>query len=84
MLSWMCPDGTQCRQGSPDAPDATRYGVLVQDAQDAQDAGSRLGESGRNTTGSDAGHLFADVPRVKGSLFIPDLQSAPTPMTHPY
>ena len=57
----MCPDGTQCRQGSPDAPDATRCGVLVQDAQDAQDAGSRLGESGRNTTGSDAGHLFADV-----------------------
>jgi len=53
----MCPDGTQCRQGSPDAPDATRCGVLV---QDAQDAGSRLGESGRNTTGSDAGHLFAD------------------------
>jgi len=57
----MCPDGTQCRQGSPDAPDARRCGVLVQDAQDAQDAGSRLGESGRNTTGSDAGHLFADV-----------------------
>jgi len=61
LLGWMCPDGTQCRQGSPDAPDATRCGVLVQDAQDAQDAGSRLGESGRNTTGSDAGHLFADV-----------------------
>jgi len=59
----MCPDGTQCRQGSPDAPDATRCGVLNQDAQDAQDAGSRLGESGRNTTGSDAGHLFADVPQ---------------------
>jgi len=57
----MCPDGTQCRQGSPDAPDATRCGVLVQDAQDGQDAGSRLGEPGRNTTGSDAGHLFADV-----------------------
>jgi len=61
LLGWICPDGTQSRQGSPDAPDATRCGVLVQDAQDAQDAGSRLGESGRNTTGSDAGHLFADV-----------------------
>ena len=61
LLGWMCPDGTQCRQGSPDAPEATRCGVLVQDAQDAQDAGSRLGESGRNTTGSDARHLFADV-----------------------
>ena len=60
MLGWMCPEGTQCRQGSPDAPDATRCGVLVQDAQDAQDAGSRLRESGPNTSGSDAGHLFAD------------------------
>ena len=28
--------------------------------QDAQDAGSRREESGRNTTVSDAGHLFAD------------------------
>jgi len=56
----MCPDGTQWRQGSPDALDATRYGVWVQDAQDAQDAGSRREESGRNTTVSDAGHLFAD------------------------
>jgi len=35
--------------------------VLVQDVQDAQDAGSRLGQSGCNTTGSDAGHLFADA-----------------------
>ena len=61
MLSCMCPDGTKCRQGSPDAADTTRYGVWVQDAQDAQDAESRLGESGRNTTVSDAGHLFADV-----------------------
>ena len=60
MLSCMCLDGTQCRQGSLDAPDATRYGTWVQDAQDAQDAESRLGESGRNTTVSDAGHLFAD------------------------
>jgi len=50
-------DGTQCRQGSPDAPDPTRYGVWVQDIQDKE---SRLGESGRNTTVSDAGHLFAD------------------------
>jgi len=59
----MCLDGTQCWQGSLDAPDATRYGAWVQgaqDAQDAQDAESRLGESGRNTTVSDAGHLFAD------------------------
>jgi len=55
----MCPDGTQWRQGSPDALDATRYGVWVQDAQDAR---SRREESGRNTTVSDAGHLFADVP----------------------
>ena len=61
LLGWMCPDRTQCRQGSLDTPDATRCGVLVQDAQDAQDAGSRLGESGCNTTGSDPGHLFADV-----------------------
>ena len=58
MLGWMCPDGTQWRQGSPDALDATRYGVWV---QDTQDAGSRREESGRNTTVSDAGHLFADV-----------------------
>jgi len=61
LLGWMCPDRTQCRQGSLDAPDATRCGVWVQDAQDAQDAGSRQGVSGRNTTLSDAGHLFADV-----------------------
>jgi len=57
----MCPDGTQCRLGSPDVPDATRCGAWVQDAQDAQDAESRLEESGCNTTVSDAGHLFADV-----------------------
>ena len=57
----MCLDGTQCRQGSPDAPDVTRYGTWVEDAQDAQDAECRLGEAGRNTTVSDAGHLFADV-----------------------
>ena len=50
MLGWMCPD----------EPDATTYGVWVQDAQNAQNAGSRRGESGRNTTVSDAGHLFAD------------------------
>ena len=65
----MCLDGTQCRQGSPDAPHATRYGAWVQDAQDAQDsqdtqdAESRLGESGHNATMSDGGHLFADVLR---------------------
>jgi len=34
----VCLDGTQCRQGSLDAPDATRYGAWVQDAQDAHDA----------------------------------------------
>jgi len=56
----MCLDGTQCRQGSPDAPDATRWGAWVQDAQDVQDEESRLGESARNTTVSDPGHLFAD------------------------
>jgi len=56
----MCLDGTQCRQGSPAAPDTTRYGAWVEDAQDAQDGESRLGELGRNTTVSDAGHLFAD------------------------
>ena len=61
MLGWIYPDGAQWRQGSPDAPDATRYVLGVQDAQDAQDAGSRRGESGRNTTVSDAGHLFADA-----------------------
>ena len=54
----MCPDGTQCRQGALDAPDATRCGVQVQDAQEAQDAES---ESGRNTTVSDADHLLADA-----------------------
>jgi len=58
LLSCMCQDGTQCRQGSLDAPDATRCGVLVQDAQDAQDAES---ESGRNTTVRDADYIFADV-----------------------
>ena len=61
MLSCMCPDGTQCRQRSPDAPDATRCDAWVQDAHYAHDAESRPGESGRNTTVSDAGHLFADV-----------------------
>jgi len=57
----MCPDGTQYRQGTPDAPDATRSGAWIQDAQDAQDVESRLGESGCNMSVSDAGHLFADV-----------------------
>jgi len=57
----MCPDRTQCRLGSADAPDTTRYGAWVQDAQDVQDAESRLGESGCNTTVSDASHLFADA-----------------------
>ena len=63
MLNCMCPDGTQYRHGSPDAPGATRCGAWIQDAQEAQDeqdAESRLGESGRNTTVSDAGYLFAD------------------------
>ena len=67
MLGWMCPDATQCRQGSLDAPDATRCGVWVQDAQDAKDAGSRWGEAGRNTTVSDTGHLFADARPGRGS-----------------
>jgi len=59
----MCPDGTQYWQGSLDAPDATRCGAWAQDAQDVQDAESRLVESGCNTTVSDAGHLFADEVR---------------------
>jgi len=54
----MCPDGTQCRQGSLAAQDVTRCDALVQDAQDGQDAESK---SGRNTTVSNAEHLFADV-----------------------
>jgi len=62
----MCPDGTQCRKGSLDAPDATRCGAWAQDAQDVQDAESRLVESGCNTTVSDAGHLFADGPGSEG------------------
>jgi len=58
----MCPDRTQCRLVSQDAPDATRCGAWIQDTQDAQDAESRLGQSGYYTTVSDAGHLFADEP----------------------
>jgi len=61
LLSCMCPDGTQCRQGSLHAPDATRYGAWVQGTLDAQDAKFRLGESGCNISVLDAGHLFADV-----------------------
>jgi len=57
LYSCMCPEGTQCRQGSLDAPDAIRCDALVQDAQDALGAES---ESGRNTTVADADHLFAD------------------------
>jgi len=60
----MCPDGTQCRQGSPDAPDATRSGAWVQDAQDEQDAESRLGESGYNTTDQQK-NLFLRVDRAR-------------------
>ena len=56
----MCLDGTQCRQGSPEAPDATRYGPWVHDEQDAPDAEFRLGESGHNTSVCYAGYLFAD------------------------
>ena len=63
MLRCMCPDGTQYRQGTPDAPDATRSGAWVQDAQDTQDVESRRGESGCNMSVSDEGHLFADVDR---------------------
>ena len=60
MLCCMCPDGTQYRQGTPDAPDATRCGPCVLDPQDTQDVESRLGESGCNISVSDAGYLFAD------------------------
>ena len=58
LLSCRCPDRTQCRQGSLAAPNVTRCGALVQDAQDGQDTESKLG---RNTTVSNADHLFADV-----------------------
>ena len=71
LLSCMCLDWTQCRQGSSDALEATRYGSWVQEAQDAQDAESRLGESGRNTTISDAGLLFADASRRFNPILIP-------------
>jgi len=54
----MCLDGTRCRQGSLDAPDATRCGAQGQDAQGAQDVEF---ESGRNTMVSDTNHLFSDV-----------------------
>jgi len=57
----MCPDGTQYRQVSPDAPDATTYGAWVQDAQGAQHFESRLGQSGHLSV-SDACHLYAHVP----------------------
>jgi len=40
-------------------PEATRCGIQVQDAQDAQDAESTLRESGHKTTESDVGWLFA-------------------------
>ena len=66
MLSCMCPDRTQYRHGSPDASDVTRCGTWAQDAQDKQDKQDKqdaepgLGESGRNTTVSDADYLFAD------------------------
>jgi len=53
----MCPDRTNCRQGSLYVQDATSWGAWVQDPPDAE---ARLGESGRNTPVSDAGHLFAD------------------------
>jgi len=68
LLSGMCQDGTQCRQGSPDAADATRSGTCVQDAQEAQNAEFRPGESGRNTTVSDAHYLLADVPPTPHAL----------------
>jgi len=69
----MCPDRTQCRQGPPDAADATRYGARVQDAQDAQDPESRLGQSGRNTTVSDADHLFAEGRNFQVHQFIVEM-----------
>jgi len=64
LLSGMCPDGNQSRQESLGAPDAITYGAWAQDAQDVQDAESRLVESGRNTTISDEGHLFTDRSRT--------------------
>jgi len=60
LLSCMCPDGTQWRQGSLEALDATRCGAQVQDAQDAHGAES---ESGHNTMVVDADPRFADDRR---------------------
>jgi len=65
LLSGMCPEGTQCRQGSLDAPDATRCATQV---QGAPDAGYEESASGRNTTVSDADHLFADAARANSHI----------------
>ena len=71
----MCPDETQYRQETPDAPDATRCGAWVQDAQDVE---FRLGESGCNMSVSDPGHLFADAVKAR-------MQTTPdvNPILHP-
>ena len=60
MLSGMCLDETQSRQGSLGAPDATRCRPCVQETQDPLEAKSRIIESGHNTTVFDAGHRFPD------------------------
>jgi len=74
----MCPDGTQYRQGSPDAPDATNCGAWVHDAQGAQDVESRLEESGHNLSVSDAGRLYAHVPwRTHNSIAESSTTKAP-------
>jgi len=46
----MCPDGTKYRQGTPDAPDATRRGVWVQDRQEAQDVQYSPGSESQDVT----------------------------------
>jgi len=75
LLSGICPDRTQCRQGSLDGPpDATRCGAWARDAHDVQDAESRLVESGCNTTVSDAGHLLADGTHIVWRIGTPAAQ----------
>jgi len=71
-LSCICSDGTQCRQESAGGPDATRCSAWIQDNEGPQDAESMLRESGRNTTVSDAGHLFGDGVSTISSLICKD------------
>jgi len=47
----------------------TRYCAWVQEAQEAQEAEPTLGDSGCNTTVSDAGPVWADVHQSGGPIF---------------